>query len=84
MSIEIIKEGFKYWGDSELDGGRNYMILKSDKILNEDIVRNFLENKWYDIDGYSSGIPGGQFAKPAWIRVYGKKAIITQNVGWDV
>lgn len=85
MSIEIIKEGIKYWGDSYFDGGRNYMILKSNENLNKEMVKEFLENGYMDdLEGYSSSIPGGRFVGSAWIRVHGKKAIVTQRFGWDV
>lgn len=85
MSIEVIKKGTKYWGESCFDGGIDYITLKSNENLNEEIVKEFLESgHMNDIEGYRSAIPGGQFVNSAWIRIYGKKAIITQRFGWDV
>lgn len=84
MSIAILKEGTKYWGESEMDGGMDYVILKSDEQLTKDDLIDFFDECGIDYIGWSAPYAGASFKKRACFAIYGKKAVVTQMFGWDI
>jgi hypothetical protein len=84
--IRVKKQGYKPFldmsGHDDGTAGRNYAIIESDRQLTKEQVENVLEVNGWMLGSYSSG-PGRHFQDSVWIRIYGKKAIVTQRSGVD-
>jgi len=74
MEVKPKIQGYKQWGDSDLDGGF-YWAVYDPKITDEEIARQH--------SAFYSGV-GRPFSGPPAIRRTKTRVLVTQRVGWDI